>query len=187
MKSTIFDIDKLLSKGYIESEYELEQSLHADRQLRLLIEENPSLKKKRSKLRELIIEYESKHWSLDSEISDKQIEESDQAEIIVEKERQFNQRRKRLIKSKLKRLNLNQQEFGEILGHNSKSYMSELMNGVSPFTLKDLIVISKLLKINLSKLVFTNIPFSDRKKIEKAIKKLRKPELKLDINEFEFG
>ena len=187
MKSTIFDIDKFLIKGIIESEYELEQSLNADKQLRLLIKDNPVLKKKRIKLRRLISEYESQNWTLESNISETRIEDSNQAEILVEQERIFIQKRKILIKLKIKKLNINQQELGKILGHNSKTYMSELMNGVSPFTLKDLIVISRLLEINLNKLVFTNISYPERKKIARTIRQLKKPKLKLDIEEFVFG
>ena len=103
------------------------------------------------------------------------------------KELEFIEARKKLIKAKLKRLGLNQQEFGKILGHDSKSYMSELMNGVVPFTLKDLIVISKLIKISLNKLIPTQIPDEEKSKIEKTINKLGKPKLKLDKNEFTFG
>lgn len=103
---------------------------------------------------------------------------------MVEEEGQFYQKRKELIKSKLSKLNLNQQEFGRILGHTSKSYMSELMNGVSPFSLKDLILISRLLKIDLEDLVFTIIPPEERKKIERSIRKLDKLKLKLNPGEF---
>jgi transcriptional regulator with XRE-family HTH domain len=187
MNVTPFDIDDLLKRGRIESELELEKSLQADRQLRLLVKENPSLKKKRLNLRELISSYEAENWSLSSKISKSQIEESDEAELLAEAERSFNQKRKQLIKSKLKKLNLTQQEFGQILGHSSKSYISELMNGVSPFSLKDLIVISKLLKIDLNELVFTEISFVERRKIERIIKKLDNSKLKLDTKEFVFS
>lgn len=91
----------------------------------------------------------------------------------------FIQRRKDLIHKKLKSLDLTQQDFGKILGHLSKSYISELMNGVSPFSLKDLIVIHRLLKINLSDLVPTFLPHSDSAKIRTTIKKLDNPKLKL--------
>lgn len=184
MKGSSFDIDLLIKRASIESEYELEQALLADKKLRLLIKKNPSLKKKRIRLREIISAYESKNWSLESSITKKQIQASDEAEILVENEERFYQERKIMIKSKLKKLSLNQQEFGQILGHNSKSYISELMNGVSPFSLKDLIIINKLLKIDLKYLVFTSIPLEDRKKIAKTIKELDKPFLKFDTKEF---
>ncbi|MBY5958603.1 hypothetical protein KUV50_10695 [Membranicola marinus] len=65
--------------------------------------------------------------------------------------------------------------------------MSELKNGVIPFSLKDLIVISKLLKIELDKLILTQIPDDDKVKIEQSVKKLNKPKLKLDKEGFTFG
>ena len=51
--------------------------------------------------------------------------------------------------------------------------MSELMNGVSPFSLRDLIVINRLLKIDLTDLVPTFLPQSDRVKIRISIQKLQ--------------
>ena len=182
-----FDLDNLIERGKIATELELEQASNADRKLRLLVEENPGLRKKRKELRELIYAYESKHWSKTSKISKRQIEESDEAELLVGQQEEFIRMRKELIKSKLSKLNLNQQEFGKIIGHKNKSYISELMNGVSPFSLKDLIVISSLLKVDLNDLVFTTIPYSERTKIEKAIKELDKPKLKFDNKEFAFG
>ena len=53
------------------------------------------------------------------------------------------------------------------------------MNGVSPFSLKDMIIINRLLKINLTDLVPTFLPQSDREKIRTTIKKLDNPKLKL--------
>ena len=110
-----------------------------------------------------------------------------ESELELEQQEKFIRKRKNLIKSKISKLNLTQQEFGKILGHKNKSYISELMNGVSPFSLKDLIVISRLLKKDLNDLVFTAIPFTERRKIEKTIKELDKPKLKLNTKEFAFG
>jgi hypothetical protein len=59
MKTSAFDLDVVIKRGKIESELELEQALFADRQLRLLAKVDPSLKKKRTKLREIIGDYES--------------------------------------------------------------------------------------------------------------------------------
>lgn len=176
---TQFDISKLIETGKILNELDFERALIADRKLRVLSKENPKLKTVRKKLRDLIELYENKNWSSNSKISEKKLRESDIAELIAEKERLFIQRRKELIRKKLKSLNLTQQDFGKILGHQSKSYMSELMNGVSPFSLKDLIVINQVLKINLSHLVPTFLPHSDRIKIRTTIKKLDNPKLKL--------
>ena len=99
--------------------------------------------------------------------------------MIAEKERQFIQNRKLIIRKKLKHLNLSQQDLGAILGHKSKSYMSELINGLSPFSIKDLIVINRLLKINLTDLIPTFLAESDLVKIRTSIQKLDNPKLKL--------
>lgn len=176
---TQFDISEFIEAGKILNELDFERALIADRKLRLLSKENPKFKTVRKKLRDLIEQYENQNWSADSKISDKKLRESDIAELIAEKERLFIQQRKELIRKKIKSLNLTQQDFGKILGHKSKSYMSELINGVSPFSLKDLIVINRVLKINLSSLVPTFLPHSDRIKIRTTIKKLDNPKLKL--------
>lgn len=179
MMKTQFDISQLLEAGKIQNELDFESALIADRKLRVLSKENPKFKSVRRKLRDLIEQYENRNWSAGSKISDKKLRESDIAELIAEKERMFIQRRKELIRKKLKNLNLTQQDFGKILGHRNKSYISELINGVSPFSLKDLIVINRLLKINLTDLVPTFLPQSDRVKIRTTIEKLDNPKLKL--------
>ena len=179
-----FDIDQLLKKGKIKDELELERVSLAERKLRLISKKDPKARIKRKKLRELIYNYENKHWKNRTGITNTQIKESNKAEQIVQKESEFIDRRKKLIRTKLKRLGLNQQEFGKILGHDSKSYMSELMNGIVPFTLKDLIIISKLLKINLNKLIPTQIPEEEKIKIEKKINSLGKSTIKLNKQEF---
>ncbi|TVR84463.1 MAG: XRE family transcriptional regulator [Chitinophagaceae bacterium] len=176
---TQFDISKLIEDGKIKNELDFERALIADRKLRVLSKENPKFKSVRKKLRDLIEQYENQNWSAESKISDEKLKESDITELIAEKERLFIRRRKELIRKKLKNLNLTQQDFGKILGHNSKSYISELMNGLSPFSLKDLIVINRLLKIDLTDLVPTFLPESDRAKIRAKIKKLDNPKLKL--------
>lgn len=177
---TQFDISQLIEAGKIQNELDFERALIADRKLRVLSKENPKFKSVRKKLRDLIEEYENQNWSADSKISDKKLRESDIAELIAEKERLFIQRRKELIRKKLTHLNLTQQDFGKILGHQSKSYISELMNGVSPFSLKDLIIINRLLKINLKDLVPTFLPHSDRVKIRTTIEKLNNPNVRLN-------
>lgn len=181
---TQFDVDRILKKGNIQNELDFERALIADRKLRVLAKENPKLKTVRKKLRDLIEAYEKKTWTADAEITETKLKESDWAEQTAEKERVFIQNRKKLIKSKLKKLNLSQQDFGVILGHTSKSYMSELMNGVSPFSLKDLVVISQLLKIDLTDLVPTFLPEKERIKIKTSIKKLDNPKISLSEDDF---
>ena len=144
---TQFEISKLIKDGKIQNELDFERALIADRNLRVLSREDKSLKAVRKQLRDLIEQYEDQHWSADSKISDKKLHESDLAELIAEKERQFIQHRKEIIRKKLKSVNLTQQDFGKILGHRSKTYISELMNGISPFSMRDIIIINRLLKI----------------------------------------
>lgn len=176
---TQFDIFQLIEAGKITNELDFERALIVDRKLRVLSKENPEFKALRKKLRDLIEQYENENWSAKSKISDKKIRESDVEELIAEKERMFIQRRKELIRKKLKSLNLTQQDFGKILGHRNKSYISELINGVSPFSLKDLIVIHRLLKIDLADLIPTFLPQADSLKIRTTIKDLDNPKLKL--------
>jgi len=184
---TQLDISKLLEIGKIQNELDFERALIVDRKLRFLSKEDSRYKVLRKKLRDLIEDYENKNWSSGSRITDKKVRESDLAELIAEKERQFIQKRKELIRKKLKNLNLTQQNLGAVLGHRSKSHMSELMNGVSPFSLKDLIVINRLLKIDLTDLVPTFLPQSERVKIKASIQKLDNPKLKLSKNDFELA
>ena len=181
---TQFDVESFLEKGKIQNELDFERALIADRKLRVLAKQNPELKTTRKKLRDLMEAYENEAWSSNSEISEDKLKESDWAERIAEKERVFIHNRKKLIKSKLKELSLSQQEFGVILGHDSKSYMSELMNGVRPFSLKDLVVISQLLKIDLTDLVPTFLPLKERIKIKSSIQKLDNPKLSLSEDDF---
>jgi len=181
---TQFDIEKVLKAGELQNELEYERALISDRKLRVLAKENSKYKVIRKKLRVLIETYENKNWSNNSIITSEKIRESDIAELIAEKERQFIQNRKRLIREKLKTLNLTQQNLGVILGHQSKSYMSELMNGVSPFSMKDLIVIHRILKIELIGLVPTILPHSARIEILSSIKQLDIPKIKLSKDDF---
>lgn len=169
---------KILQKGSISNELELEKALIIERKLRLLVKENPELAESRNKLREIIKEYEKSNWSADSIISDKKIQESDAAELIAEQERKFLANRKEIIKVKLTELGINQQDLGLILGH-SKSYISELINGINPFNLKDLIIIHKLFNIKLELLIPTTIPQKESEKIKSSILKINKPKLKL--------
>ncbi len=181
---TQFDIKKLLENGKINNELDLERALIADRKLRVLSKENSKYKALRKKVRNLIEVYENENWNSFSRVSEKKIKENDIAELIAEEERLFLNKRKELIKLKLKHLSLKQQDFGIILGHSSKSYISELMNGIYPFSLKDLIIINRLLKIDLTDLIPTFLPLAERIKIKSSIIKLENPKLKLSHNDF---
>lgn len=178
MKSE-FDVQKLIDKGIIENELDHERALIAERKLRLLSNENPKYKIVRNELRELIASYETKNWAEDSKIDISKIHENDLAEIIAEEERIFIEKRKASIRKKLKSLNLTQQQLGVILGHNSKSYISELINGICPFSLKDLIIIHRILNIELSDLIPTFLTQRDQNKIKTSISKLNNRKLNL--------
>ena len=73
---------------------------------------------------------------------------------------------------------MTQTDLGELLGH-KKSYMSELINGVSQFSMKDLIIIHRILHIELSKLIPTYLQNETREQIKSTIDRLNKPKLKL--------
>jgi antitoxin component HigA of HigAB toxin-antitoxin module len=182
---TQFDIEKVLGVGMLQNELEYERALIADRKLRILSKENSRLKSLREKLRDIIEKYETKNWSDNTVIDENQLIESDLAELIAEKERQFIQSRKKLIKKHLKKRSLNQQDLGVLLGHTSKTYMSELMNGVSPFTLNDLIVINRLFKIDLTNLIPTTLAQNQRIKIKNSIKKIGAEKIKLSKEDFD--
>lgn len=174
----ILDIKEVANIQRLENEYDLEKASLLERKLRLLIKENPDLKPIRKKLRDLIKEYEDRNWSDFDAITDSQLEDSDKAEEIVNYEQKFIARRKDAIRKKLKEFEMSQQDLGVILGH-PKSYMSELINGVSQFTLKDLVIIHRILRINLEVLIPTFLQSETRDRLKNSIEKLNKPKLKL--------
>lgn len=181
---TQFNIEEILVGGSLRDELDYERAMIAERKLRVLSKENHRLKPLRKGLRDIIEKYEKKHWSLSNEVNQYKVQESDLAELIAEKERRFFEKRKALIKSKLKRFDLTQQDLMVLLGHKSKTYMSELMNGLSPFTLSDLVVINRLLKIDLSDLVPTTLSQDHRNRIKNSISKLGKEKVKLSSEDF---
>jgi transcriptional regulator with XRE-family HTH domain len=172
------DIREIENIESLENEYDLQRALLLDRKLRLLVKEEKSLKPLHDKLFDLIHEYETKHWNDSSTITDAQVEESEKAEKLVESEHLFVQRRKEIIRKQLKKYDMTQQDLGILLGH-QKSYMSELINGVSQFSLKDLVIIHRIFEIDLKELIPPYIQSETRKKIQESILKLNKPKLKL--------
>jgi len=182
---TQFNIKNVLEVGKIQNELDYERALIADRKLRVLAKENHRFKAMRIKLRDLIEVYGNKHWSKQAKISKDKLRESDIAESIAELERIFLENRKALIKSRLKKLGTTQQDLGKILGHKSKTHMSELINGVSPFVMKDIVIIHRLLKIDFGDLIPTFLPERDRLKIKSSLEELDNPKLKLSSQDFE--
>ena len=183
--NTQFDIEKVLNSGKIRNELEYERALIADRKLRILCNQNTKLMPLRLNLRDLIESYEKQYWSNETTITETKIRESDLAELIAEKERQFIQKRKGLIKKQLNEYGVNQQQLMLILGHKSKTYMSELMNGISPFTLNDLVIINRLFKIDLADLIPTTITQTQRARIKKSIQELGTNKIKLSTEDFD--
>jgi len=168
--------ESILRRGYISNELELERAFIIERKLRLMSSENPKYKEIRKQLRSIIKEYETKNWSNDSIITEEKLKESDYAELLAEKERLFLAKRKEIIRAKLVELNLNQQDLGKILDH-SKSYISELMNGIYPFTKKDLLIIHRLLDIKIEDLMPLLFSLEDINKIEKTMLQLGRKDL----------
>ena len=117
-------------------------------------------------------------------ITDKQIKESDLAETLVQAENNFYQRRKKLIKNKLKEAGLNQNDLAKILGHR-KGYMSELINGFRPFSKEDLIVINRLFKIKLDDLIPTFIKQDRASHIKKTLESLTNSRIRLTKRDFD--
>lgn len=181
MESQI-SLKKILKQGSITNELDFQRASIIDRELRLLVKEFPELAEDRKLLRVMLKAYEDQHW-ISQEIMGLQIEESDIAGQIAERERAFIAKRKQAIKTRLKALNISQKDLGVILGHTSATYMSELISGISPFTLNDLIIINRLLNINLSILIPTTLTGELRTRIKQNISKLNNPMLKLEMDE----
>ena len=183
---TEFDIEAILKKGRLSNELDYERALVAERKLRLLAKEDAQFTTLRHQLRLLLETYELGEWSDPASIDDRQLIQSEKAEFIADQERQFMETRKRTIRNRLKQLELTQENLGSILGHRSKTHMSELMNGIKPFTLKDLIIIHRLLKIEISILVPVFLSDSDQKRVKFAVDKLDKPMVKLAADDLLF-
>ena len=171
---TQLDIKNVLRKGFISDEIEFERVLILYRKLRLVKENRPELSESYNQLRVLIKNYEEEHWNNETEITEDRINESDTAEFLAEQERLFLQQRKELIKTKLIAFDLNQQDLGVLLGH-TKSYISELMNGIHPFSNKDLIIIHRIFGIKLEALIPTMIPTMEQSRLKDSLAKINKP------------
>lgn len=177
---TNFDIEKIVESGLISNELDYERALIADRKLRLLAKESIHFKNLRSKLRDLIVKYENSEWSDVNLIDENKLLENEKFEHIAELERVFIENRKQYIRKQLKEFDLTQENLALILGHKSKTHMSELINGIKTFTLKDLIIINRILKIDITLLIPLFLSKEDQLRVKDAVKKLDKPKLKLN-------
>jgi len=180
-KFSIQNIQKISSLTS-ELEYEKASSLYLN--LRVLVKEDKSYEPIRRHLRGLIKDYEQNKWADEDKITDKQIKESDLAELIVQAENQFYQKRKELIKTKLKVAGLNQNDLAKILGHR-KGYMSELINGLRPFSKEDLVIINRLFKIKFEDLIPAFIQQERASQIKKTLESLSNNKIKLKRKDFD--
>ena len=144
----------------LENEMELERATSLYLKIRKLEKADGKYVIIRRHLRNLIMKYEADHWSDEERLTKEKITESDLAESLVQAEDVFYQKRKELIKKKLLLAGLNQNDLARILGHR-KGYMSELINGLRPFSKEDLVIINLLFKIELQDLI---PPFIDPKR-----------------------
>lgn len=168
-----WDARNIIRKGELTSELEFERAVWTERSLRLLTKEQPQLEILRKELFNMIVRYESLHWSDFDLIPKSQFKESDKAEKRVKKELNFFRRRKELIIAKLKKHGLNQNDLAELLTH-SKSYISELLSGTRSFSMNDLVIIHKLFDIKLEELINIEIPREVESRFNDVIKKAAK-------------
>ncbi len=150
-----FNLEKLLEKGAITSELEYERAMEASKSLRLMSRDNSKYVLMRKKLIDIIERYEKREWSNVDSVGDLKIKESDEAEAFILRERTFIVHRQKRIKQRLREMKMSQADLTTILGHKSKTYISELMNGISPFTLRDLVILHHFLSIEMKELVPT--------------------------------
>ncbi len=169
----------------LKSELEHERASSLYLKLRKLEKEDESYHPIRKHLRMLIFKFEEEQWSDDSQITDEQVKESDLAESFIQAENEFYQKRKELIRKKLKAAGLNQNDLAKILGHR-KGYMSELINGLRPFSKEDIVVINRLLKIKLEDLIPTFIKQDKAIHIKNALNSLSNSKIKFTKRDLDF-
>ena len=180
-KFSIQNIQKIKS---LASELEYEKASSLFLQLRVLVKEDKSYGPVRNHLRDLIKDYEKTNWRDEGIVTDDQIKESDLAEALVQAENEFNQKRTNLIKLKLKEAGLNQSDLAKILDHR-KGYMSELINGLRPFSKEDLIVINRLFKIKFEDLIPAFIKQERASHIRKTLESLSNNKIRLTKKDFD--
>jgi transcriptional regulator with XRE-family HTH domain len=179
-----FSIQNIQKIDSLSSELEFEKASSLFLQLRVLEKDDESYRPIRSHLRELIKDYEKNNWEDEDNITDYQIKESDLAEALVQAENEFYYKRKELIKSKLEEAGLNQNDLAKILGHR-KGYMSELINGLRPFSKEDLVVINRLFKIKFEDLIPTFIKQERASHIKRTLETLSNNKIRLTKKDFD--
>ena len=99
---------------------------------------------------------------------------------IVSSESEFIQKRKELIREKLKENGITQQDLAKILGHRP-NYMSELMNGVRPFSRDDIIVLHRLFDLDLKDLVPPFLKTEVTNHIKQTLNELKNKKTKIKL------
>ncbi len=178
------DINNVLKLTELKGELEHEKASSMYLRLRKLEHEDSSYIKIREHLKNLLMKYEDDYWSDDSRISDEQVRESDLAETLVQSQNVFNQKRKELIRNELKEAGINQNDLARILGHR-KGYMSELINGLRPFSKDDIVIINRLLKIGFDDLVPPFIKQDKVTHIKKTLNSIYKSKTRLSKKDFD--
>lgn len=178
------EIDNILKIDELLSELEFEQATAIQGKLRWMVKEDSSLEPIRQHLLTLIEKYERKHWENESAITEEQIKESDNAEKIISAENLFIQKRKKLIKSKLKENDLSQKDLAKILGHRP-NYMSELINGIRPFSRDDIVVIHRLFGIDFNDLIPPFLKREVTNHIKLTLGNMKNNKIKLRMNDLE--
>ncbi|GMT45370.1 MAG: hypothetical protein IEMM0006_1202 [bacterium] len=174
------EIDNILKLDKLNSELEYEKALSIYGRLRWMVKEDNSLVPVKQHLGTLIKQYEETHWEDEKKISANQIKESYIAEKIVSSENEFIQKRKELIREKLKENGITQQDLAKILGHRP-NYMSELMNGVRPFSRDDIIVLHRLFELDLKDLVPPFLKTEVTNHIKQTLNELKNKKTKIKL------
>ena len=178
------EIDNILKIDELNNELEFEQATSIQGKLRWMVKEDSSLEPIHHHLLILIEKYELKHWGNELEITEEQIKESDIAEKIINAENIFIQKRKELIKSKLKENEISQKDLAKLLGHRP-NYMSELMNGVRPFSRDDIVVIHRLFGIDFNQLIPPFLKKEVTNHIKMTLGEMKNKRVKLKMNDLE--
>ena len=178
------EIDNILKIDKLNSELEFERATLIQGKLRWMVEDDSSLESVRKHLLVLIENYESENWGNESKISEEQVKESDLAEKIVSTESVFIQKRKEFIKGKLKENEIAQKDLAKILGHRP-NYMSELMNGIRPFSRDDIVVIHRLFEIDFKDLIPPFLKKDVTNHIKTTLGELRNKKIRLRIKDLE--
>jgi transcriptional regulator with XRE-family HTH domain len=175
-------INNISKLKQLEDELEFEKASSLYLKLRKQAQEDSYYSDIRKHLKFLISKYEQEHWSDESSITEEQVKESDKAEALVRAENQFNHKRKEQIRRRLKDVGLNQTDLAKILGHR-KGYMSELINGLRPFSKEDIVIINRLLKIRFEDLVPPFIKKDRADHVNKALESIPESKLRLTMRD----